>query len=213
MNADGSNVVQRTFGSVSQYPTWSPDGTKIAFSSYVFQTGDNGIFVIDATSGSPSLLYTGPYGNDNHPAWSPDGAKIAFTSIFDVREVYYGNIEYFGIGAINSDGTGFTWLATSYSEGYQQPDWSPDGMKLSVTIDPINTSQRSIGVMNADGTGLIIINTGIGMSEYYDETRTSWSPNGTLIAYADINTIKWVAANGSAAGTIIANGWGADWQH
>ena len=63
--------------------------------------------------------------------------------------------------------------------------------------------------MNADGTGLTIIVTGLPSPHY----ETSWSPDGTRIAYTESNTIKWVAANGSAGGTIVTNGWDADWKH
>jgi len=193
MNADGSNVVQRTFsGSYSQYPTWSPDGTRIAYSS----NGD--IFVIDATSGSPSLLYAG-YPNQNHLAWSPDGSKIAFTSIFDAD--YYN--EYYGIATINSDGTGFTWLVASYAKSYLQPDWSPNGLKLSYVTG------NSLAVMNLDGSGGTVITDG-GVANV---TRTSWSAEGTTIAFTSSNGVSWVSADGSAAGIIITNGWDADWQH
>ena len=59
----------------------------------------------------------------------------------------------------------------------------------------------------------MIIKTGIGITTNDSETRTSWSPDGTRIAYTESKTIKWVAANGSASGIIITNGWDADWKH
>jgi len=67
--------------------------------------------------------------------------------------------------------------------------------------------------MNADGSGLTVIKTGIVMA-MGDETKTSWSPDGTRLAYTENKTIKWVAADGSgASGIIITNGWDADWKH
>ncbi|HEX7847677.1 MAG TPA: hypothetical protein VF476_17880, partial [Chitinophagaceae bacterium] len=98
---------------------------------------------------------------------------------------------------------------------YWKPSWSPDGTKLSVTVHPLNNpnTESSIAVMNADGTGLRIIKAGIGISSDNAETRTSWSPDGKFITYTENNTIKWVAADGSASGIIIANGWDADWKH
>jgi len=201
MNADGSNVVQKTFTNDAMNPAWSRDGNRIAFTN---TTDWAQIMVIDLNNGAVSTL---PYTAGEYvwptPAWSPDGTKIAFE-----REDRNGQSAIF---TISPEGNAITML-TPFSYGLLEPSWSPDGMKLSVTINPYST-ESSIGVMSADGTGLIIIITGIGVSGYNYGTRTSWSPNGTRIAYTDSNTIKWVAANGSASGTIIANGWDADWKH
>ncbi|HEX6849615.1 MAG TPA: hypothetical protein VF144_21660 [Chitinophagaceae bacterium] len=209
MNADGSNVVQRTF-SVDpngwiQGLTWSPDGTKIAYSYYTYTSDDSyegGIYVVSAISGSPLLLFAGGF----NPAWSPDGTKIAMGAYPD-------------ISTINADGTGFTPLTSGINNGYYDfdyPSWSPNGAKLAVVInqnigDYYGTYISHLGVMNADGSGLtslVLGNTG---------ARTSWSGDGTIIVYSSQSgsgwNVSWVAATGSASGTIITNGWDADWQH
>jgi Tol biopolymer transport system component len=198
MNADGSNAVQKTFTNDVLKPVWSPDGNRIAF------TNTYTIMVMDLNSGAVSELTNtaGDYVSPT-PAWSPDGTKIAFES--DMARSTGSSAVF----TISPDGSGLTMLTPFSFNILLNPAWSPDGMKLSVTSI---SNTGSIAVMNADGTGLTIINTGI-TSQYYGVTRTSWSPDGTLIAYTDSNTIKWVAANGSASGIIITNGWDADWKH
>jgi hypothetical protein len=48
-------------------------------------------------------------------------------------------------------------------------------------------------------------------------TKIARSPDGTKIAYTSLyetrKDISWVSADGSASGTIVTNGWNADWQH
>ena len=211
MNADGSNVVQRTF-SVDPDDgilglTWSPDGTKIVYSDlayyddyYGFEV--TGLYEVSATSGSPLLLFGGGIGGGMHPAWSPDGTKIALTAVrFVNREEYT-----YDIYTINADGTGFTPLSVGINSGYDvfnYPSWSPNGAKLAVVF---NYSQ--VGVMNSDGSGLTLLRSGGG--------RTSWSADGSIIVYTSwsgsMQNVSWVAADGSAGGTIVTNGWDADWQ-
>ena len=84
------------------YPSWSPDGTKIAFS-----TGD--IKVADANTGAVIATLTSGLA----PCWSPDGSKIAFDNID-------------GISVMNADGSGLT----SLNVPGEQPNWSPDGTKI-----------------------------------------------------------------------------------
>jgi Tol biopolymer transport system component len=210
MNADGSNVVQRTFsvdpnGGILGL-TWSPDGMMISYSDYAYLSyyGDfegMDIYVVSATSGSPLLLFQGA--DVGSPDWSPDGAKIALVAQFPTP--FEGFTDYH-IYTINSDGTGFTALTSGY-DLFTCPSWSPNGAKLAVVY---NFSQ--VGVMNSDGSGLTLLRPG---AEPW--TRTSWSADGTIIVYTSwsesMNNVSWVAADGSAGGTIVTNGWHADWQH
>ena len=88
-------------------------------------------------------------------------------------------------------------------------------MKIAISITKINLiygDQVDVGVMNSDGSGLTIM---IFDADSY--TRTSWSPDGTSILYTSLlgsrKDISWVSLDGWAHGTIVTNGWNADWQH
>src|SRR5688500_17902832 len=50
-------------------PSWSPDGSRIAFVRYT----QPGLFVYDLNSGSITSVHNG----GESPAWSPDGTKLA----------------------------------------------------------------------------------------------------------------------------------------
>ena len=58
-------------------PAWSPDGTKIAFTTD--RDGNFEIYVMNA-DGTGQTRLTNNAAADDEPAWSPDGSKIAFTS-------------------------------------------------------------------------------------------------------------------------------------
>jgi hypothetical protein len=57
----------------AQYPAWSPDGRRIAFTHVVPPNSFN-IWVVNA-DGSGLRQLTGEPGSDNYSAWSPDGAR------------------------------------------------------------------------------------------------------------------------------------------
>ena len=209
MNADGSNVIRKTFsGTYCQNPTWSPDGTKIAYSS--LSNGSMNIWVIDVSGGSPLLLFAAP-GWDANPAWSPDGMKVVLVSDWAAYDFV------FDIYMINADGSGFTALTGNIFDNldYLQPSWSPGGTKLAMVIMQevsIDQYYTQVGVMNPDGSGITVIRSGVAAW-----TRTSWSGDGTRIAYTSLSgsgkDVSWVSADGSAWGIIVTNGWNADWQH
>ena len=60
-------------------PAWSPDGSRIAFSSN--RDGDSEIYVMNA-DGSGVTPLTDNSDQDYSPAWSPDGSRIAFVAGF-----------------------------------------------------------------------------------------------------------------------------------
>jgi Tol biopolymer transport system component len=69
-------------------PDWSPDGARIAFTSFrddfgrtcFHECGTSGeIYVVDVETGETERL-TESESNDGSPAWSHDGRSVAFTS-------------------------------------------------------------------------------------------------------------------------------------
>jgi hypothetical protein len=87
-------------------PSWSPDGTRIAFATY-FRNNHWEIWVMNADGSGQHRIAT----DGLSPAWSPDGRKIAFTREAPAKLL-----------TMNADGSGLTVLTMSSS---LYPDWQP----------------------------------------------------------------------------------------
>ncbi|HEX2068660.1 MAG TPA: S9 family peptidase, partial [Actinomycetota bacterium] len=83
VSADGSGEAkQLTEGDYEHdQPAWSPDGTKIAFSSARHEDWDvtliQDVYVVGADGGEPERI-TASDGAASRPSWSPDGSRLAF---------------------------------------------------------------------------------------------------------------------------------------
>lgn len=146
MSPDGSGVTQLTDEPGAQFdPSWSPDGSMIAFVSVrdsrgVFCCGE--IFVMNADGSGLTNVTNTEDADDFDPAWSPDGTRIAFASFGpESKDIY----------VMTPDGTGLTRLTGGPGNDFM-PAWSPDGSKIAFVSD--RDGGQDIFVMNADGTGV-----------------------------------------------------------
>ena len=102
-------------------PDWSPDGTKIAFTS-PDSTTESHIHTVNADrSGDTELTSAVPPFQDG-PSWAPDGSRIAFAE-------HTGDSEA-GIYTMRADGSDVTPVPGTGTDS--DPAWSPDGSMLAV---------------------------------------------------------------------------------
>jgi Tol biopolymer transport system component len=104
--------IQDSGSALGEFPTWSPDGTRVAFHSS--RDGDMEIYVMNADRSSVTQL-TSNEARDMFPAWSPDGTQIAFHSDRD------GNMEIYLVNADGSDPRNLT----RNPAGDRAPVWHP----------------------------------------------------------------------------------------
>ena len=78
MNADGSDPERLTRSpGFDARPAWSPDGTRIAFTSN--RDANYDIYVMNADGSNPRNVTSDP-ARDDHAAWHPDGRQLIFVS-------------------------------------------------------------------------------------------------------------------------------------
>lgn len=139
MNANGSRVRPLTRNQADDLnPTWSPDGSLIAFRSN--RDGNWELYVMRPDGTNVRRLTNTP-AIELNPAWSPDGRRIAFTSDRDEP----GNLDVY---VMNRDGTNVQRLTDDPANDLE-PAWSPNGSRVAFTSDRQGSLQ--IFVMSAAG--------------------------------------------------------------
>lgn len=117
-------------------PSWSPDGTKVAYVS--FELRKPVIYVQNLMTGQRTIV-ANEKGNNSAPAWSPDGKRLALALSKT------GNTQIF---VVNADGSGMHRV--SNSNGIDtEPRFSADGQSIYFTSDRSGGPQ--IYKMGADG--------------------------------------------------------------
>jgi TolB protein len=185
MNADGSSLVAVTQGID---PSFSPDGTRIAFWRY--EGGSGAIYVADADGANVTRVVSDGY----QPTWSSDGRRLAYGCG--------------GICFVNVDGTAQTRLTPAAPKSQTQgicirdsdPTWSPNGSTIAFTRWPdvaIPTSMclplgaatgfpfdfwTEVWLIEADGSNLRPLKDGVGRTVTY-AGWPSWSPDGKRLAF------------------------------
>ena len=153
IDADGRNLQRITNNpdddgwADDRYPSWSPDGKRIAFGARRDGHFENKfavtyeIYVMDADGGNQRRL-TENRNNDRYPSWSPDGERIVFTA--DRK----GNFEQFDIYVMDADGGNLQNL-TQHRAWDWRPSWSPDGNRI--VFESRRDGNAEIYMMDADG--------------------------------------------------------------
>jgi TolB protein len=77
MQSGGFAPIRLTSDATDTAPSWSPDGSSVAFVST--RTGNWEIFAVDTLTGQETRL-TEHAATDVAPTWSPDGKRLAFLS-------------------------------------------------------------------------------------------------------------------------------------
>jgi Tol biopolymer transport system component len=199
MGSDGSNQ-RRLFTDPNSgvfSPSFSPDGTRVAFSLcpdgqptcaiYTIKTDGTGLTAVTRFNARGEVF-------DFAPQYSPSGASIAFAGFNRPGP------ESVAIYVVSVKGGAVRQL-TDTSIGASDPDWSPDGSHLSFT------SEEAVWTMKADGSGAVRLSNP-GRSH---DGLARYSPRGDKLVFErdspNFSQSSLVAINTDGTNeAIIANG-------
>jgi hypothetical protein len=197
---NGINAVSLTNGLADdEWPSWSPDGAKVAFTSN--RDGHWEVYVMNADGSDQTRLTRTPQ-HSWSPTWSFDGKKLLFSSFRD------RNWEVYVAGA---DGSNPTRLTDEPAED-QAPIWSPDGRAIAFASK--RTGSYELYLMNPDGSAVTRL-TQTNANNY----SPAWSPDSRQIAFESNRDGHWqvyvMDGDGSNAKNLSNNTWneqGPSWS-
>jgi TolB protein len=163
---DGGGLEQFTIPLPAQpeEAAWSPDGSRLAFTTYTSSSGTNAIFSINR-DGTGLVRLTPAGGSDLGPKWSPDGSRIAFRMDFSGPSENSS-----GLGVMNADGSARRNIADVELEDLDFT-WSPDGGRLALTISiEFEIGDDDVYLVNVDGSGRSRIAT-----SQHSDSEPSWA--------------------------------------
>ncbi|MGQ0548406.1 MAG: S9 family peptidase [Armatimonadota bacterium] len=224
-------------------PGWSPDGSRMLFTSDRGAAGAPGdkkpahLWMIPAGGGEADRVTEAEH-SPNEAVWSPDGTWIAFSGKAARSEKPASDVKIITRMKHKYDGEGF-WddrykhifvvpaaggparAVTSGDFDHRQPVWSPDGGRLAFVAnrseDADSTNITDVWVLRAATGDLRRVTAGLGPA-----SSPAWSPDGTMIAYLGhdnacmgaSNTMLWVVpADGGAPPRVLTRHYDRSLMH
>ncbi|MGZ9584471.1 prolyl oligopeptidase family serine peptidase [Paenibacillus marinisediminis] len=157
----GSSHTAFTQGEQDSAPSWSPDGSKLAFLRKVDQK--NQVWFIPADGGEACAVTSAEQGVNSY-AWSPDGGMLLYSSKVKLGE------------------------STSATDTEEQEQPAKPG-KQAVVVDRLRSKADGAGLLDSTlRSHLFVYEIGNGCttsitSGEYDVTDFAWSPDCASIAY------------------------------
>jgi hypothetical protein len=209
MNPDGTGQAQLTSSAdVDIWPTWSTDGTHIAYWSWPSQalddtstrplatqldrllaSGDGSLVVMGADGSDPHLVLTGATLDavNLYLSWSPDSRHLVASRLVGGSHT---------VTLLSADGTPPVDLVPG-----ETPAWSPDGSLIAYRS---SSAPSGVWVIRPDGKEARRVTTASGSGGAF--YLSQWAPDGSAIVFYaghdGAHDVWTVATNGDDEGPI-----------
>jgi TolB protein len=176
MNPGGGGLVDVSNFSEDAYPTWSPDGSILAFSSTAWGDGRTLLGIVEDLYGAQQRWV--PYGTTefqgSYPFWMADGHFVYHGCSF------WTSGGACGIYRVSDLGGQPTRLS------FHESDTSPAGHGSQVAYMSAQDGNWEIYKVNVDGSGLTRLT-----SNNAQDGLPTWSPDGKAIAFVSNRDGVW----------------------
>ncbi|PYR24726.1 MAG: amidohydrolase [Acidobacteria bacterium] len=175
-------------------PAWSPDGSRLVYSSDRAETGNLDLWIRDLRSGQDRRLTHLPNA-DYGATWSPDGKRIAFLSMLPHQQGA-------AVDVVDVDSGTVSERYRSAQRIPSNPTWSPDGRVLLVAAFDQYSQRFREGIWK-----LTLIPATDGAPQILEDVLTDrsavsgidegpvWSPDGTRIALVNGGVLRIIAVD------------------
>jgi TolB protein len=156
-------------------PSWSPDGSRIAFLRYGRRRGNANIWTMDA-DGANKLRVTSGRAFEAGPAWSPDGSKLVYDAL------YVSSVDLYVIASSPPYGEPVP-VTDTRNQDEENPRWSPDGTRIAFQVLSCTDTfvcGTQIGVVDVNGSRYRTLTPQVGDNEYAPD----WSPDSSTLLFA-----------------------------
>ncbi len=218
MDSDGATRKLTNMRRGASDPTWSPDGTQIAFAGTRPGEGhhmDTDIFVMNARGGHIRRL-AGTHELDADPDWSPDGSRVAFQSGSNFQS-WDGPGDYSQIWLASVPGGALTQLRLRYLPFGGDPAWSPDGRWIAFSRfaprEFIGQYPAGLLAIRPDGSGQHQLEE---LENDHWRLSPSWSPDGRWIIVQEDGHLQVIHVKSGKVRTLLTDvfhgqpSWGHD---
>jgi len=172
-------------------PAWSPDSTRLVFSSDRAEVGNLDLWLRDVKSGDDRRLTTTPHA-DFGANWSPDGTRVAFLSMLPHQQGAAVCVFDLRTGTVNE-------LWRSAQRISSSPTWSPDGETLFVSAFDQYSARFREGTwkpllipVSGGKPKWVDVTPHVSLTNGVDEGPV-WSPDGKMLALAHEGLLKLMA--------------------